>query len=148
MTIIACGEKIRQGDGECCETCFVGDTHGLLEPTKDVATALRERIDKVESSLLAEMIILRTDLMEAVKLAGQSVAHLERRLDVPEERLERRIDELEERLAHFDHAQAVVDYGLVDEDLGSLEDRVDIVEQCIEGIERKLKLKRRQPPIE
>ena len=67
MTTVACGEQIRQGDGECCEKCFTEDTHGLLDPVPDKVERLTNRIEMVENHLLAEMVILRTDLMDAVK---------------------------------------------------------------------------------
>ena len=74
------------------------------------------------------MVLLRTDLMDAVKAAGEVVA-----------RQQRRIDELEERLHHFDHDQAIVDYGLLD-------DRVDVLERCIADMERIFKLRRIDAP--
>ena len=137
-TIERCNEHITQFGGEgCCVACFRGDTHGLLNRPQQAVDDLAQRVEKVETSLLADMVLLRTDLMEAVRVAGEMVGAQARR-----------IEELEERLAHFDHAQAVVDYGLLDAAEGELEDRVQILEMCIEGIEKKLKLKRRQPPVE
>ena len=43
---------------------------------------------------------------------------------------------MEEKLTHFDHDQAVVDFHFLDA-------RLDEVEECIEGLEKHLKLRRK-----
>ena len=157
-TIEECDKHLREQGRPCCATCSLAGTHGLLP---DASKDLGEQVGRVErqteghTKLLAQMVIFRSEAADAIRQLRavehrhqEEISQLRERVETLE-RLARQhfdataqlVEQFEERLAHSDANQAATYYT-------ALQERVEILELCIEGIEKKFNLKRRTAPPE
>jgi hypothetical protein len=158
-TLEMCDQHLREDGRACCSSCISADTHGLLRSLSADSTELGRRVTNVEketdehTKLLAQMVIFRTEAAKAIRqlraaeqrhdeetaLLRGRVEGLERLAHHHLGALRRILEEFEQRLVHLDQHQAAFD------DM-ALQDRVYILELCLDEIEKKLKLRRRTTP--
>ena len=141
--MVDCDITIREKGLGCCPDCFEADTHGLLDQFRVVDVAeLAQEISNL-TRLLAQMVIARSEHAKAIRSLRADVAAV-----IEENALLRgRVTDLEEDEEEVDKATK---RRLITEALGEvrklvhdLPERVREVEDCIVGIEQRLKIRRR-----
>jgi chorismate mutase len=152
-TVGDCDATIRDTGHGCCDTCFTHDTHGLLDDVPaSVDVSLQVQVANL-TRIVAQMVIARHEHAQAIgRLRASEGANIEQLA-----RINGIVDDLARRLRLVEIAvttgpltelrQAVVDIDQMDDEMEALEDRVVIIERCLEAIEAKLKLKRRKQPL-
>jgi chromosome segregation ATPase len=142
-TMEQCDTAIRETGAGCCRDCFERDTHGLLDPFRIIDVRdLQQEVDNL-TRLMAQTVIAR----------GEH-AKLLRRLQADANRLTEENAMLRARIIQMDRERDLVDEEMevemltelltrVREVVEALPERVAELEDCVAGIEGKLKLKRR-----
>ena len=139
QSLVECDTQLRAQGATCCAACLMVDTHGVDEDYHNLARRVAA-MDKVVAQLVTDNILIRSEL------TNHQLETMLRRLEA----VEQRVATLDHDVEHVPPAQRqVMPDGFVDEvreTADGMTKRLRILEACIEGIEAKLKLRRKDDP--
>jgi hypothetical protein len=140
QTLSDCDTQLRENGATCCAACLMADGHGVVHDEYHNLARRVAGMDKVVAQLVTDDILIRSEL------TNHQVEPLLRRLEV----LEDQVAKLQHEVEHVPPAerQIVLD-GFVAgmrETADGMSKRLRILEACIQGIEAKLKLRRKDDP--
>lgn len=139
-TLAECDEWIRETGHGCCDACFVNDTHGLLR-----AGPVSEHAQEISNltRLAAQMVLARHEHASAIRMLINDVGRLIEETALLRGRVaelelrEERVDERTKRNLMLEAMHEVRVW------VRGLPERVAELEDCVVGLERHLKLRRR-----
>jgi len=136
----ACDAVVREQGHGCCEACFDRDTHGLLRRELVGAEQMQQEIDNLHR-LMAQMVLARGEHARVIVGLRNEVGGLIEQIALLRGDQERQDEGEKRRLM----AEVVREVRTAVHDLP---ERLGVVERCIEGIEGRLKLRRKAVPGE
>ena len=140
QTLAECDTQLRENGTTCCAACLMSDTHGVVHEEYHNLARRVAGMDKVVAQLVTDNILIRSEL------TNHQVEPMLRRLEA----LEQQVAKLEHDVEHVPPAerQIVLDgfVAEVRETADGMSKRLRILEACIQGIEAKLKMRRKDDP--
>ena len=140
QTLDDCDTHLRNNGSTCCAACLLADGHGDVQDDYHSHARRVAGMDKVVAQLVTDNILIRSEV------TSHQV-----------EPLLRRVEALEDHVTKLQHdvepvpsgERQIVSDGFVNEmhqTVNGLNKRLRILEACIQGIETKLKLRRKDDP--
>lgn len=140
QTLAECDIQLREKGATCCAACLMLDTHGVVDEEYYNLARRVAGMDKVLAQLVTDNILIRSEL------SNRQVEPMLRRLEA----LEQQVAKLDHDVEHVPPAEPQVMFdGFVAEmreTADGMSKRLRILEACIQGIEAKLKLRRKDDP--
>ena len=140
QTLADCDTQLREQGATCCAACLMADSHGVVDEEYHNLARRVAGMDKVVAQLVTDNILIRSEL------TNHQAEPMLRRLEA----LEQQVVKLQHDVEHVPPAerQIVLDgfVAEVRETADGMSKRLRILEACIQGIEAKLKLRRKDDP--
>ena len=140
QTLAECDTELRENGATCCAACLLLDTHGVVHEEYHNLARRVAGMDKVVAQLVTDNIVIRSEV------TNHQVEPMLRRLEV----LEQLVAKLEHDVEHVPPAERrIVLDGFaaeVRDTADGMSKRLRILEACVQGIEAKLKMRRKDDP--
>ena len=140
QTLADCDAQLRETGATCCAACLMADGHGVVHEEYHNLARRVAGVDKVVAQLVTDNVLIRSEL------TNHQAEPTLRRLEA----LEQQVVELQHDVEHVPPAERQIMLGgfvaEMRETAEGMSKRLRILEACIQGIEAKLKLRRKDNP--